>query len=221
MATQSPLDEHDTGQAQALMARQLLNITDTMDTMAVTDDLDSGQVQQIVKLGADDAHQLRFARLIEQLRSVEFSIYDLELTEPNSEFERCLKIVVEELKQRRKGLASLFNKTRADQQAAHWSEDVIRELDGLTRLLMNFRPSLDPIQSTSDSRWDQQNMAKNRFQKLISAPPKPKRALEEARNSVSAVMGTLARLQASTQPAAALDDADADLAETSRQGGWI
>lgn len=203
---------------QALMARQLLNIT---DTTAVAEGLDTGRARQMTQLEPNGAQQRISARLIEQLGSVEFSIYELESTEPSSEFVRCLDVVLEELKQRRKELESLFQKTATHQQRAHWSEDVVRELDGVTRLLGNFKSSLAPVQSASDSRWDYQITAQSRFQKLISAPLRPERALEEARNSIVAVMATSKRLQASTQPAAALDDVP--LAETSGlgQGGWI
>lgn len=218
MGTQSHLDEHDINELRALMAGQLLNIT---TTMAMAEGVDSGKVPQMATPGSDGAQQHISARLMEQLASVEFSIYELESTRPRSEFIRGLDAVLGELRQRRRQLVSLFEVIPADQQPIYWSEDVVRELDGLARLLRNFRPSLGPIQSGSDSRWDHQNTAKNLFRKFMSAPLKAEETLEEARNNVSAVMATLARLQASTEPLAELYEAQLAEASSSRQGDWV
>ncbi|KAI1109825.1 hypothetical protein F5Y14DRAFT_455665 [Nemania sp. NC0429] len=213
METRGRFDEQDTSQAQAqaLMARQLLNITDAMDTMAVTDDLDPGRVQSMARLESDGEYERASERLIRELISVELSIYDLESTEPSAKFVPGLEVVLTALRPGRKELACLFN-IPGDQKPGNWSEVVVRELDGMIRLLDNFRPRLASVELTT---------TKGLFRGLISTPLQPERSLAEARSDVDAALLTLRQLWVSTQPVAALHEVPA--AETSGlgRGAWI
>ncbi|KAI1145095.1 hypothetical protein F4825DRAFT_457849 [Nemania diffusa] len=199
-------------------------VVDPTNTIFGTNGLEPEKAQKLAKANADQAQREISTWLTKRLQSVEWTICDLESTRPTPEFLQSLNDIQKKLKERREKLTSLFESTHAYDRLVGRYYNAITEIDGLTKLLIAFMPSLTPVQSPSDPRWKDRNATGFRLRALIQPPSRLRKKMDEARGNFNATATALQLLQLSIRLAAANEEAhDAESCclkrETRRQDG--
>ncbi|KAI0869379.1 hypothetical protein GGS24DRAFT_505847 [Hypoxylon argillaceum] len=185
---------------------------DLLDSDQTQTFLPTKLVDPIDKLATHElniAHQRISTWLHLQLNSVLSFLQKLESMRLSPEFSGALISVRQAMRQQGDKLVSLIRSISTDEQLASCCCDIIRELDDLTNLLINFIPRLAPIQSYSDPRLSRQNLTLSRFRWLIRSSEirDTMRVMTETQNNFKSTTTALGLLHESIKLTAALQRA--------------